>query len=287
MSLTGWYRGVDGAWHQTDAAPAPGWWLASDRCWYPPAQATWRPDAPWMASRWGLGQLWWAALVFVAGSILFAVAYLLIDGALHPDRVVDETEFGPYATSLSIGLSELALGAVALFATRSKGLRSLRDDFGLRCRRRDVAIGFGLGVVALVVAGAASAFLDDLLGVDERTSNVPFDALHGWEILAYLLAVAVIAPVMEELLFRGLVYRSFLKRGSRPLAAGVWTTLIFVAPHLLAVLQWPGVVTLFVAIAVLGAVFNLACHWTGNRLGAPIVAHMVVNASAVIALAFG
>jgi membrane protease YdiL (CAAX protease family) len=39
------------------------------------------------------------------------------------------------------------------------------------------------------------------------------------------------------------------------------------------------------SIGVLGLSFNLACHWAGNRLGAAIVAHMVINGLAVLSLA--
>ena len=45
-------------------------------------------------------------------------------------------------------------------------------------------------------------------------------------------------------------------------------------------------VTLTATIAVLGVAFHLACLLTDNRLAAPITAHAVVNALAVIALYF-
>ena len=44
--------------------------------------------------------------------------------------------------------------------------------------------------------------------------------------------------------------------------------------------------TVGASIAVLGLAFQLACHVTHRRLGAAIVAHLVVNGAAVLALAF-
>ena len=90
--------------------------------------------------------------------------------------------------------------------------------------------------------------------------------------------------MIEELFFRGLVYRSLLKRGMRVRSAFPVAVLVFVLPHLLAVPEWPGVVSLFASIVVLGTALNLACHLTGNRLAAGIVAHMVINCTAVIVL---
>ena len=100
----------------------------------------------------------------------------------------------------------------------------------------------------------------------------------------FFIAVAVVTPVIEELFFRGLLYRSLLKRGrSAPWAIAV-TTVLFVIPHLPAAESWNEVAGLFGAIGSLGLAFNLACHWTGNRLAAPITAHMLVNGLAAIAL---
>ena len=48
----GWWLASDGKWYppaDTDAAPAPGWWLASDGKWYPPADAAPAPGW-WLAS---------------------------------------------------------------------------------------------------------------------------------------------------------------------------------------------------------------------------------------------
>jgi hypothetical protein len=63
-------------------------------------------------------------------------------------------------------------------ATRRKGLRSLRDDFGLWWRPVDLAIGLGFGIVGLVAAAIAGGLVDAAFGADEATSNIPVDSLE-------------------------------------------------------------------------------------------------------------
>ncbi len=280
----GWYEASDGQWYRSMSPPADGYVLASDGRWYPPHE--W--DEPWRASRWGLGDMWWGFSAYVVVGIALS---LVIAGALaasDPDRSVDDVEFGPYSIALLVLVNVVAFAGVPWWASRRKGLANLAADFGLRGRVVDAAIGFGLGIGGLIAAGLVSTVIDQALGADESTSNIPVDDLGNLaEFTVFFLAVGVATPIIEELFFRGLVYRSFLKRGARVPAAIGLTTMIFVLPHLPAVTEWPGVLSLFGAIAVLGAMFNLACHLTGNRLVAPIVAHMVVNGTATLVLYLG
>lgn len=294
----GWYQAADGLWYETDVPPAPGWWLASDLRWYPASQATRHPqhghrgaaDGPeaWRASGWGLGDSWWGGLVYVVASVAISILLVVGNTLIDPDMAFTDVELGPYAVSISVLANVLAFAGVPWLATRRKGLASLADDFGLRFRWLDVAIGFGLGLGALIASGIAATAVDELLGNDDTTSNIPVDDLTGpGEFIAFFLAVAVITPIIEELFFRGLLHRSLLKRGTGRLAAMVITTIVFVLPHLLAEPAWPDIAVLFTAITVIGSALHLACLLTDLRLTAPIVAHCVINGTAVIALAAG
>ena len=275
VATTGWYLAADGQWYRSDVPPAPGYRLGADGRWYPAGAAS------WLSSGWGLGNAWWGVLAYVVagllGSAVFAAADALTDDPLDVD--------GPVAIAAFVGLNAVAMVGVVRIATRRRGQRSLRADFGLEVRRWDPLIGFGLGFAAMILAGLASYGIDEAFGAEEPTSNVPVDELSSFGSFAvFFVAVAVVTPVVEELFFRGLLYRSLLKRGRSPVRAIATTTLLFVLPHLPAVDSWPEVVSLFASIGVLGLAFNLACHWTGNRLAAPIVAHFVVNGLATVAL---
>ncbi len=275
---TGWYVADDGEWYRSDLPPAPGYRLAEDGRWRHSETDDWR------RSRWGLGDVWWGVLAFVVAGLLGALALAAFD-AITVDPVDGD---GPITIAAFVGLNALATIGVVQFATRRHGQGSLRADFGLEVRRWDPLIGLGLGFAAVIVAGLASSGIDAAFGAEEPTSNVPVDELTSFaEFLVFFAAVAIVTPVVEELFFRGLLYRSILKRGRSPVRAIPITTALFVLPHLPAVDSWPEVASLFASIGVLGLAFNLAAHWTGNRLAAPIVAHFLVNGLAVVVLYAG
>jgi uncharacterized protein len=268
--------------------------LASDNRWYPPNLAAVSADhakAPirsgthnWIDSRWGFGDVCWGLLAFVVANIAIGVFIAVVLVASN-EQNLNELQLGPYAIAVSILGNVVAFVGVPWLATRTKGLRSLSDDFGLRFRPIDLAVGVGVGLGSLVLATIVRLVLDNLLGAEEQTSNLPIDELNGvGQFVAIFVAVAIVTPIIEELFFRGLLYRTFLKHGTNRTSSITLTTLLFTLPHLLAVPSWPGVAILFGSIAVFGLAFNLACHWTGNRLGASIVAHIVINGTAILAL---
>lgn len=275
----GWYRASDGQWYRSDLPPAPGWAIGPDGRWAPST------DEPWRSSRWGVGDAWWGLLVYVAASLVLSIVVLAVSAATGGD--VDDLDLGPFAISFLVLGNVAAFLGVPWLATRRKGRRSLSEDFGLRFRPVDLAIGLGLGIGGLVGAGIVGTLLDTAFGVEETTSNIPVDALDGaGEVIAFFLAVAIVTPVIEELFFRGLLYRGLLKRGMSTAASAAVTTTVFVLPHLTAAESLASLVSLAGSIAVLGAAFQLAVVVTQGRLGAAIVAHVVVNGTAVLALAF-
>ena len=101
-------------------------------------------------------------------------------------------------------------------------------------------------------------------------------AAHGAGQLAVLVAVlAVGAPLVEELFFRGLVLRALAGRLPVPVAIVV-TGLAFGLAHFEA-LQFAG-------LAVFGMVLA-ALAWRSGRLAPSIAAHAAFNATAVISVA--
>ena len=81
-----------------------------------------------------------------------------------------------------------------------------------------------------------------------------------------VMAVAA-APVVEELLFRGLVFGALLRTTS-PLIAALWSTLLFTFVH--PMVSWPAVFALGLLCAAL--------RHRGGFLPACMAAHAVYNA---------
>jgi membrane protease YdiL (CAAX protease family) len=91
----------------------------------------------------------------------------------------------------------------------------------------------------------------------------------GRETVAFLAVVA--APVFEEILFRGFVFRG-MRQGMGFLPAAAASALIF------AIVHPPEAV---IPVFVLGAAAAWACEITGGLL-APVLAHAVYNAAVLV-----
>lgn len=171
------------------------------------------------------------------------------------------------------------LGAV-LVASFARGRRSLRQDFGLRFRWIDLLLGLGIGLGLRFVAG----LLELVTGGTLVLAPTEFEPL--WFALI-VVAPVLIAPWIEELFFRGLTLRALERsmrgvasRAGRAALAVLVSALLFSAVHLLEqpLDAWPRVAAINL---VVGAVLAVVALRTG-RLGAPIIAHIVFNATAVV-----
>jgi membrane protease YdiL (CAAX protease family) len=172
-----------------------------------------------------------------------------------------------------------ALAAVAILAVQRKGMGVVRD---LRARMRwpDIPIGLAFGLVAQVLGNllylpiywSTNVTSDDVTEpaktlTDKATGNA------GGVVLLVLVTV-VMAPIVEELFFRGLVLRSAERRWGTGWAIA-FSSVLFGITHFEA-LQLPPLI-LFGLIAALLTVRT-------GRLGPAIWAHVGFNALAVATL---
>ena len=183
--------------------------------------------------------------------------------------------FGVIATLQAAGIFA---GVAVLGRTR----RSWREALGVRFARGDwrgllegaglqVALSFGL---ALIIG---------LLGGTEPTQDVVDEAgmaASGIERIAVIVAVVVLAPVSEELVFRGVLLRGLESRsGAR--GAVVGSSAAFALVHLLE----PNLLLAMPVFFVLGLVLARATIRTG-RLGRAITIHAGFNLVTVTAVLF-
>jgi membrane protease YdiL (CAAX protease family) len=92
--------------------------------------------------------------------------------------------------------------------------------------------------------------------------------------VAMAVAAVLLAPLAEEVLFRGILYPA-IKQAGHPRLALWGTALLFAAVHLN--------VATFVPLTVLALVLTALYEWTNNLL-APIAAHVLFNAFNVVLL---
>lgn len=164
--------------------------------------------------------------------------------------------------------------------SRWKGLGPVRD-WGWAFKPVDLAIGFGTAFIAIFAAAVVGAGLGGLVGLEDESlaeNTQVITRLEGSPWLYGLLFVVVVgAPLSEEVLFRGLILRSFQKRWGS--VAGVAASvLLFVPLHIAdGGFLTSGQVVLWGSIATLGAILSV-CAVLSNRLAGPIIAHVLINA---------
>lgn len=156
-------------------------------------------------------------------------------------------------------------------------------DFGLRWRPVDV-VGVPLGVVTqLVVVPAVYVPLGRWWPTTFETERVERRARDLWEsssgagIIALVVVVVIGAPLVEELVYRGLLQRSLVRRAGAAVGvtlATVWFALVHVQP-----VEYPG-------LLIAGAAFGIPAALTG-RLGASVLAHVAFNAAGLAVVAAG
>jgi len=281
--------------------PPPGW-PAPPAGFSPPPG--WRPDPSWPPAPpgWNFWQPQprvWALDRAVAESgdhgwsirlglypVLALVAVLVTEGL-----VLAGTGWHPHGLSRYLAFSIAAplhyAAALAVIATMGRqavrGAGGWGPAFGWsRPRLVDLPLGIG-GAVAeyagrIVVAVLLVVAVPALR--DRAQSNLDLSGRPTPEIVLLLILAVVIAPPVEELIFRGVLLRSLMRR-FRFWPAALISSVLFAALHLYEVDNAAAMVLLFASILVFGIGQCLLVRWTG-RLATSITAHAVSNAAAAL-----
>jgi membrane protease YdiL (CAAX protease family) len=248
------------------------------------------------------------ALVFVFGLVYTAVRQIRVRRFLPPERYrgpnvlvllalvlvfasVANVPFGADATALVLGDGELTLiGATIilvstqtallliswLFVYRPRALAGLPGFPGrepLKAAALGVAWGVAAWVVSTVLIGVVAVVLQQL-GMEPEPQAAE-RAIEMLDPVLVVLAIVVIAPIAEEVFFRGVVFNAWLREGGRRFA------FIGSAFH---------IAVIHVSLLSLLPIFalGLMLAWIYDRTGtlvAPIAMHATVNGISV-ALAF-
>ena len=243
-------------------------------------------------------------VLFVAGLVYFAMRQIRIRRHLAPERYrgpaivlllvlvlvaasILTAPFADDAAALLLGEGEMSLvGSIALLVSTQVALLAVSWLFVFRPRALAgwpswagpnpagaLRSGIGFGVVAWIGATAVSAlavWVLDSLGIQADTQAAE-QALVVVEPWLAVLAIVVLAPIAEELFFRGVVYNAWLREAG-PRYALVGSAALFAVIHLSLVAVVP--------IFLLGLALAWVYRRTANLL-APIAMHATVNGISV------
>ncbi len=153
-----------------------------------------------------------------------------------------------------------------------------RDSYGVVVGERQPfwklvragVFGYLCTVPLLVAALALIAGLSKYLPEPTHPITQEMAAASGFDWLAIVLTAAVLAPLLEELGFRGLLFPALTTQIRKPWVAMVACGLLFAAIHPQGPLAWP-------ALATTGAAAAALRYYTGSLVPS-ITLHVVHNA---------
>ena len=233
---------------------------------------------PWPTSHEGMVP--WSSWQVLVVLVLFAIIQVVVSLVLSKAFMSKDATTPPPVGVLFMGVVLISHAAGWLMAwilvTRIHGWPFVQ---GLGFRRWPLSrLAFIFGA-AILVYGLAMLPALAHPPPPERTNLFLEIFRSGGLNLALLLAVAVIfAPLMEEVLFRGLLFPALRRRFSFTVAA-LHTTLLFTALHFTQTgSYWPAMVGIFLCGACLA--------WLRERTGSlwpPVVFHMGFNTTPFLA----
>lgn len=212
------------------------------------------------------------SIAWVLGAIVVTpVLVVVAGGSLGDDLTI------PQLALATLGAWAVFAGALVV-ASRRFGTGDWKADFAVAFRPIDL-LGIPVGVATqfLLIPALYWPLRElwpdtfDATRVEERAQELA-DRAGGIDTVLLFLVVVVGAPLVEELVYRGLVQRS-LSRAVGAASGVLLASLLFSIIHFSPV-EYPG---LFVA----GLVFGLGLTLTG-RLGPAIVTHAAFNAAGLV-----
>ena len=220
-----------------------------------------------------------AMLVLAAAlSNLVQVPILLSDASLSSSSPTDPLSLPPAILFVAIASLQIFLVAIVHVRIIVPGVMTW-TDIGLVGRDffRNLSIGLGAWILMLIASFALSAALREI-EIEQDQAEL-FSAVKDAplsQFLLVLLAGAILAPIGEEIFFRGFLFTSLLKERG-PVVAYAASSLLFAVVHL----NLPALLP----ILVLGVGLAIARHVSRGLL-APIVAHSLNNMFALSFLYF-
>jgi membrane protease YdiL (CAAX protease family) len=168
------------------------------------------------------------------------------------------------------------------------------ERHGPRATANDLLLGFALGLPLMIGTLVLIAILTTILGLQHVPNPGPIPTyLPDWDIWIYLVAAAIVAPIGEEIFFRGMATNAWARSLPRNQAI-LRGAVVFASIHLINIIDGSvlGDAFLFTRLAILAVSGRILVAWalswiyTRRRsIYASFALHATYNAS-LIALAW-
>jgi membrane protease YdiL (CAAX protease family) len=210
-------------------------------------------------------------LLAVVAGLIATISTL---AALHPTPAGTTTR-----RCIAVVVGSATIAAFGVFVLRSAAPHLRRVATARRPLLRAILTGVGAGVGALIMMGIILAVGRSIDPEASRALDreTQLQTHTWWQAALIGLALIVLAPIGEELVFRAIVLRS-LASWMAWLPAMALSATVFAASHLDVYLFWPRGVALLVAGMILATVYR------AHGLVGSMTTHATVNTAAFVAL---
>jgi len=223
--------------------------------------------------------LWFPIVLFVAAVMLASIVSVIIasaqiDGEITGDTISEALRRPHMLLTALLIQNGFVMLFLYLFVVKKKALSW--EEMGLiKPRFKHVLFGLGYGLLAMLVVIVVSMGLQS----EGDTSILPeIDSAADFAMIA--IGVAIVAPIFEEIFFRGYCFNGLKKRFGNKEGIG-YRLLPFVYSSVFF-----GLIHFSVAsIAIIASAFVLAIALDRTKsLVTPIVAHMLNNSFALLSV---
>lgn len=206
------------------------------------------------------------------GAIVILAVSLVVQHVVA--RQLDDTDL-PLLVTVAIGIT-LAYGPSLWWCRRVAGANGGAAAIGWRWRWADLGWGPVTWIGSYIAEIIMVLIFIEGLGVPFETNvDTTNDDITAVYVIAMVVSACIAAPLVEELVFRGVVLRGLAGRVGIGLAIPIQGVL-FGAAHIDPIDRGWGNLGLMIGLATVGCGFGLAAALT-RRIGAPIIAHALLN----------
>jgi uncharacterized protein len=220
------------------------------------------------AKPWGIfATLVLAVIALLGGQFAAITAMAWYAGGLHAVPFLNDD--GVAVTLLIFISTPVQVALLSLFARRAGG--GVADYLGLVWpRRSEVLFGIAAIVIFIVAGNALTWLLGRNIVTDFQVNIYRTASAAGWLPLL-CFAVVVVTPIGEETLFRGFLFRGWLRSPSSPWPVIAVTALLWALIHMQY--DWYVISQVFVSGIMLGWL-----RWATGSTILTIILHGLINA---------
>ncbi|MFC4354730.1 CPBP family intramembrane glutamic endopeptidase [Chryseomicrobium palamuruense] len=213
----------------------------------------------------------------IAFSLLITYVIMQLSGAVGPipflflfERMGTED---PQMQAVGWWIFSSMLAAVVVFFYFIRKDKTFLKPLGPKPSSTGAVIGWGfIGFFMVLFGQAFAAGIEQLLGVEPGSENTAIFIEIARSVPVVIFAIAIFAPILEEILFRRILFGMLLPRSNFFIAALI-SSIMFGIIHF--------EFTHIILYSVSGFIFAFIYYKT-KRIAASILAHMLLNSFVVL-----